>query len=58
MGFEEIGAIKIWEGSGHPLTNGRLVFFENMWSVNMQHFLDEKGSTGHVPARAKELANH
>ncbi|MCR4308150.1 MAG: hypothetical protein NUV80_06335 [Candidatus Berkelbacteria bacterium] len=29
-----------------------------MWSVNMQHFLDENGSTAQVPARAKELADH
>lgn len=29
-----------------------------MWSVNMQHFLDEKGSTDQSPANAKELANH
>jgi hypothetical protein len=29
-----------------------------MWSVNMQHFLDEKGSTDQTPAKAKELADH
>ena len=29
-----------------------------MWSVNMQHFLDEKGSTEQAPAKAKELADH
>ena len=29
-----------------------------MWSVNMQHFLDEKGSTDQIPAEAKELADH
>jgi hypothetical protein len=28
-----------------------------MWSVNMQHFLDEKGSTDKAPAKAKELAD-
>ena len=29
-----------------------------MWSVNMQHFLDEKGSTDSAPAKAKVLADH
>lgn len=29
-----------------------------MWSVNMQHFLDEKGSTDQTPTQAKELANY
>lgn len=29
-----------------------------MWSVNMQHFLDEKGSTDQIPVKAKELADH
>ena len=29
-----------------------------MWSVDMQHFLDEKGSTDMIPAPAKELADH
>ena len=29
-----------------------------MMSVDMQHFLDEKGSTHQVPRQAKELADH
>jgi hypothetical protein len=29
-----------------------------MWSVNMQHFLDENGSTDQIPAEVKELADH
>ncbi|MFC1778587.1 hypothetical protein ACFL3I_14840 [Pseudomonadota bacterium] len=29
-----------------------------MWSTNMQHFLDEKGSTDQIPAEVKELADH
>ena len=28
-----------------------------MWSVNMQHFLDEKGSTDMVPPAVKEMAD-
>jgi hypothetical protein len=29
-----------------------------MWPTNMQHFLDEKGSTDQIPVEAKELADH
>ena len=29
-----------------------------MWSTNMQHFLDEKGSTDQIPVKVKELADH
>ena len=29
-----------------------------MWSVDMQHFLDDKGSTDGVPQSAKELADY
>ncbi len=29
-----------------------------MWSVNMQHFLDENGSTDQIPTEVKELADH
>lgn len=29
-----------------------------MWSVNMQHFLDEKGSTDQIPVEAKVLADY
>jgi hypothetical protein len=29
-----------------------------MWSVNMQHFLDENGSTDQTPVEVKELADH
>jgi hypothetical protein len=29
-----------------------------MWSTNMQHFLDDKGSTDQTPVKAKELADH
>ena len=29
-----------------------------MWSTNMQHFLDEKGSTDQIPVEVKELADH
>jgi len=29
-----------------------------MWSTNMQHFLDEKGSTDRTPVEVKELADH
>ena len=29
-----------------------------MWSVDMQHFLDEKGSTDMVPPAVKEMADH
>ena len=29
-----------------------------MWSTNMQHFLDENGSTDQIPAEVKELADH
>ena len=29
-----------------------------MWSTNMQHFLDEKGSTDQIPAEVKELADY
>ena len=28
-----------------------------MWSVDMQHFLDEKGSTDMVPPAVKEMAD-
>ena len=29
-----------------------------MWSTNMQHFLDEKGSTDRTPVAVRELADH
>ena len=29
-----------------------------MWSVNLKHYLDEKGSTDQVPVEAKALAEH
>ena len=29
-----------------------------MWSINMQHFLDKKGSTDQTPVKARELADH
>ncbi len=29
-----------------------------MWSVNMQHFIDEKGSTSNTPVKAKASADH
>ena len=29
-----------------------------MWSTNMQHYLDEKGSTDQIPVEVKELADH
>ena len=29
-----------------------------MWSTNMQHYLDEKGSTDQIPTEVKELADH
>lgn len=31
---------------------------DDMWSVDMQHFLDDKGSTDRIPLPAKELADH
>ena len=29
-----------------------------MWSINLEHFLDEKGSTSELPEAALEIAEH
>ena len=46
-----------------PIPNFLLVLvvhlgFLYMWSVNLQHYLDDNGSTATTPAKAIELADH